>query len=68
MNNYNNYNNYNNKTNGKKILIISGVTAGTSAASKAIRINPMADIKIIHILKRNKFMNFLPFEYLSWNF
>ena len=30
-----------------KILIIGGVAAGTSAASKARRINPTADIKII---------------------
>src|SRR5919106_3198404 len=31
----------------KKILIIGGVAAGTSAASKARRIDPNADIKII---------------------
>ncbi len=31
----------------KKILIIGGVAAGTSAASKARRIDPSADIKII---------------------
>jgi NADPH-dependent 2,4-dienoyl-CoA reductase/sulfur reductase-like enzyme len=42
----------NNKSNDrskgkKKILIIGGVAAGTSAASKARRIDPNADIKII---------------------
>ena len=31
----------------KRILIIRGVTAGTSAASKARRIDPDAEIKII---------------------
>jgi|GEM_PF-2360044 len=31
----------------KKILIVGGVAAGTSAASKARRIDPNADIKII---------------------
>ena len=45
-------NNYDNKSNdrnngNKKILIIGGVAAGTSAASKARRIDPDADIKII---------------------
>lgn len=37
----------NNSSNKRKILIIGGVAAGTSAASKARRIDPMADIKII---------------------
>ncbi|HEY6535621.1 MAG TPA: FAD-dependent oxidoreductase [Candidatus Nitrosocosmicus sp.] len=37
----------NNINNPKKILIIGGVAAGTSAASKARRIDPHADIKII---------------------
>jgi NADPH-dependent 2,4-dienoyl-CoA reductase/sulfur reductase-like enzyme len=32
----------------KRILIIGGVAAGTSAASKARRIDPDARIKIIH--------------------
>ncbi len=36
-----------NISNQKKILIIGGVAAGTSAASKARRIDPNADIKII---------------------
>jgi NADPH-dependent 2,4-dienoyl-CoA reductase/sulfur reductase-like enzyme len=31
----------------KRILIIGGVAAGTSAASKARRVDPDADIKII---------------------
>ena len=31
----------------RKILIIGGVAAGTSAASKAKRIDPEADVKII---------------------
>ncbi|HZA08231.1 MAG TPA: FAD-dependent oxidoreductase, partial [Nitrososphaeraceae archaeon] len=31
----------------KKILVIGGVAAGTSAASKAKRIDPNADVKII---------------------
>jgi NADPH-dependent 2,4-dienoyl-CoA reductase/sulfur reductase-like enzyme len=39
--------NSDNKSNKRKILIIGGVAAGTSAASKARRIDPMADIKII---------------------
>jgi NADPH-dependent 2,4-dienoyl-CoA reductase/sulfur reductase-like enzyme len=43
-----NENNSNDRGNGKKkILIIGGVAAGTSAASKARRIDPNADIKII---------------------
>ena len=38
----------NNRSSGKKkILIVGGVAAGTSAASKARRIDPKADIKII---------------------
>ena len=44
----NNDNKSNDRSNGKrKILIIGGVAAGTSAASKARRIDPNADIKII---------------------
>jgi NADPH-dependent 2,4-dienoyl-CoA reductase/sulfur reductase-like enzyme len=44
----NNDNKSNDRSNGKrKILIIGGVAAGTSAASKARRIDPDADIKII---------------------
>ena len=45
----NNINHQNNKNNIEniKILIIGGVAAGTSAASKARRVNPKADIKII---------------------
>ena len=43
--------NANNSTHSKnkkrKILVIGGVAAGTSAASKAKRIDPNADIKII---------------------
>ena len=41
--------NYMDKNNNEniKILIIGGVAAGTSAASKARRVNPIADIKII---------------------
>ena len=43
--------NANNSTHSKnrqrKILIIGGVAAGTSAASKARRIDPHADIKIV---------------------
>ena len=35
------------RTGKKKILIVGGVAAGTSAASKARRIDPNADIKII---------------------
>jgi NADPH-dependent 2,4-dienoyl-CoA reductase/sulfur reductase-like enzyme len=35
------------KNKKRKILIIGGVAAGTSAASKARRIDPSADIKII---------------------
>jgi NADPH-dependent 2,4-dienoyl-CoA reductase/sulfur reductase-like enzyme len=31
----------------KKILVIGGVAAGTSAASKAKRIDPDADAKIV---------------------
>ncbi|PWU80148.1 MAG: hypothetical protein DLM72_13805 [Candidatus Nitrosopolaris wilkensis] len=31
----------------KRIVIIGGVAAGTSAASKAKRIDPNADVKII---------------------
>jgi len=31
----------------KRILVIGGVAAGTSAASKAKRIDPSADVKII---------------------
>jgi NADPH-dependent 2,4-dienoyl-CoA reductase/sulfur reductase-like enzyme len=43
-----NDNKSNDRNNGKKkILIIGGVAAGTSAASKARRIDPNADIKII---------------------
>jgi NADPH-dependent 2,4-dienoyl-CoA reductase/sulfur reductase-like enzyme len=43
-----NENNSNDRGNRKKkILIIGGVAAGTSAASKARRIDPNADIKII---------------------
>lgn len=38
---------YDNNNNKRKILIIGGVAAGTSAASKARRIDPTADIKII---------------------
>jgi len=34
-------------TKSKKILVIGGVAAGTSAASKARRVDPSADIKII---------------------
>ena len=44
----NNENKRNDRSNGKKkILIIGGVAAGTSAASKARRIDLKADIKII---------------------
>lgn len=39
--------NYQNNIKKIKILIIGGVAAGTSAASKDRRINPTADIKII---------------------
>ncbi len=35
------------KNNNKRILVIGGVAAGSSAASKAKRINPDADVKII---------------------
>ena len=35
------------KNKKRKILVIGGVAAGTSAASKAKRIDPNADIKII---------------------
>jgi NADPH-dependent 2,4-dienoyl-CoA reductase/sulfur reductase-like enzyme len=35
------------KNNNKRILIIGGVAAGSSAASKAKRIDPDADVKII---------------------
>src|SRR5687768_8629026 len=35
------------KNKKRKILIIGGVAAGTTAASKARRIDPKADIKII---------------------
>ena len=38
--------NINNKKN-KKIVIIGGVAAGTSAASKAKRVNPNAQITIL---------------------
>ena len=31
----------------KRIVVIGGVAAGTSAASKAKRIDPNADVKII---------------------
>ncbi|WP_458745346.1 FAD-dependent oxidoreductase [Candidatus Nitrosocosmicus sp. T] len=41
------YNNKNKIDSNKRILIIGGVAAGTSAASKARRIDPSADIKII---------------------
>jgi NADPH-dependent 2,4-dienoyl-CoA reductase/sulfur reductase-like enzyme len=34
-------------SNNKKILVIGGVAAGSSAASKAKRIDPDADVKII---------------------
>lgn len=48
MQNWNdNLSNVRNKEKNKKVLIIGGVAAGTSAASKARRINPNADIKII---------------------
>jgi hypothetical protein len=47
----NNENKSNDRSNGKKkILIIGGVAAGTSAASKARRIDLKANIKIILIL------------------
>ena len=35
------------KNNNKKILVIGGVAAGSNAASKAKRIDPDADVKII---------------------
>ncbi|MGH9976381.1 MAG: FAD-dependent oxidoreductase [Nitrososphaeraceae archaeon] len=48
MQNWNdNMSNVRNKEKNKKVLIIGGVAAGTSAASKARRIDPDADIKII---------------------
>ncbi len=37
----------NKTTSSKRILIIGGVAAGTSAASKARRMDPSADIKIL---------------------
>lgn len=42
-----NINSFRNREKSRKVLVIGGVAAGTSAAAKARRIDPNADIKII---------------------